>query len=826
MAHTVPYQTVKTFTNRVSCLSRLAENLHAEDARRDPPRSVALWGRGGSGKSQLALRYFETHRSHYDPVLWIDAHNPNSALQSFSDAFEELNLEYPSELIDQLRKDPEPDRMDPASIGTNRIVKAVLNWLKNRGPHHTKWLVVIDNADDLSWVRQLIPRGNRGSVIITSRNKLVGTLVNEAIPVDRMTKNEAVELLSRSADLDGSWLNNTRGDTFQGDKQYENALAIANKLEYFPLAIDLAGYYISQAPSMQEDLSLFLEALERNPQRVLTTSRPENVDTYQLTVANVWELSFSAINRTNPTSANLLLLLSFFNPANIEDRLFAEASAGVSIANNDPVGWKQLLHFVLALLRPWNWCRWYWNWSRWYWNWWRLYLIWLLPQSLLPQCWLPRCWLLPVLAIMAVFFVYRKSPSLAQYRESIGWAVHPLSYFFLMSLILAVFRKWDEDYWDKITKPEQLQDSHAGTSFYLELGSYIIFILLWLSKILPSDTAGLRRHFEASIRRSTNYVSTSQIPDNLLVSVASGIIVAGVGLYISRSDLSSLRSYTPDIEFFKSSTVVKDLIWKSDIEEERKAHVEAISKFLKEEAQGANSHSYIWFLKWSLVISRVYVGFVFGVVAFVAFCLWLFKIGHLGGLFKVSPLNKVFPRDAESQRRTSRFEFILLLTVATIFGAVSYLALGVLWQEQDSPSSFFRLPPESPGLLKGLLASSEDGRWNSEPYMQALAPLLNHGLIQRTPSRGHSVHDLVQWWGRQRLDVAERQIWAMEGIRLVQYALQTESTRADIHFLRHVVNQLIEIASILTSDHNYLYADMRELMVSLILSLKYIDSLQ
>jgi GTPase SAR1 family protein len=84
MTSTVPYQTVKTFTDRATIYTQLVKGLEEQASHQSSPRSLALWGRGGSGKSQLALRYCERHQTEYDPILWIDAHSPNSARQSFS----------------------------------------------------------------------------------------------------------------------------------------------------------------------------------------------------------------------------------------------------------------------------------------------------------------------------------------------------------------------------------------------------------------------------------------------------------------------------------------------------------------------------------------------------------------------------------------------------------------------------------------------------------------------------------------------------------------------------------------------------------------------
>ncbi|KAL2800866.1 hypothetical protein BJX66DRAFT_101677 [Aspergillus keveii] len=206
---------------------------------------------------------------------------------------------------------------------------------------------------------------------------------------------------------------------------------------------------------------------------------------------------------------------------------------------------------------------------------------------------------------------------------------------------------------------------------------------------------------------------------------------------------------------------------------------------------------------------------------------------RLRGDYQIPPWNQLFGRDDESDPHTSDSVStqqssqpvpIIIPAISLVCAAVSYSMLRILWQFQDKASSFSRLLPESPRLLNNLLALSMTGEWDSQPYTQALAPLLNFGLIQRIPGRGYSIHALVQWWGREQLDVGQRQMWAIEGIRLVQYALQAEHSKTDLEVLRHMVNHLIEIG-VLTSGDNYLYADMRELMVSLVLIVGSIERL-
>jgi hypothetical protein len=571
---------------------------------------------------------------------------------------------------------------------------------------------------------------------------------------------------------------------------------------------------------MQEDLSLFLKAFARDPQRLLTTGRLEDLDNYQLTIANVWEMSFQAINRTNPTSAGLLLLLCFLNPAIVEDKLFAEASAGALSVASDPSAWKQLL--LSAFTWPWYLWRFQVNWLVWY-------SKWILPQWLIPQCWLPQCWVLPVLALAVALCAYwRISNCLFVHR-----ALDLAGYFVCMTYTSAVFKKWDDDYWGSLAKGRESSVHHRGPLFYLELGIFLVGIAMGMAEIIRENSEIWRQHFEIFRRRRTISVSASLI-ENVLVFLLTIIFMASLSLSIARTGLPSLRAQTPDMAFFSKSTFAIELISNYELEEDKKAHLETVDRFLEEQARYASSDPWVPLLRLILGTIRVFLGFAFALWAFIALFLWVYEMIRLRGGYQIPPWNQLFGRDdgsdphtsdSVSTQQSSQPVPIIIPAISLVFAAVSYSMLRILWQFQDKASSFSRLLPESPRLLNNLLALSMTGEWDSQPYTQALAPLLNFGLLQRIPGRGYSIHALVQWWGREQLDVGQRQMWAMEGIRLVQYALQAEHSKTDLEVLRHMVNHLIETAGFLTSGDNYLYADMRELMVSLALIVGSIERL-
>ena len=112
-------------------------------------------------------------------------------------------------------------------------VESVLQWVSG---FQEDWLIVFDNADDLSpdEVVRFIPSGNRGNILITSRNRSMGRIISfeNIIEVTEMEETDAIALLLRTSCLDTS------------AEHIEAAKKIVVELGYMPLAVDQAGAYI------------------------------------------------------------------------------------------------------------------------------------------------------------------------------------------------------------------------------------------------------------------------------------------------------------------------------------------------------------------------------------------------------------------------------------------------------------------------------------------------------------------------------------------------------------------------------------------------------
>ena len=327
-------------------MDQILSNLSRFQESRDPPRSVALWGIGGSGKSQLATRFIEKHKHDYNTVLWIDAQSPVAAIRSYAAAFERLKLDYPQHVFDEIRNNGDLYDRRGFSIETNWVIRTVKEWLEDTS---CKWLVVIDNADNLKWVHGIMPRSGAGSVIITSRDRMVHRFVNHAIHVDKMNTEEALSLLLRSANIPSSTSQKHGSELIQQESQKHQALLIVNELGYLALAIDLAGAYISQHDFVQENLARYLDFLQENSIVLLGNEALRYEENYHHTIATVWETSFAAINKTSPKSAQLLIFMAHLSTTHIEDRLFSESSIWRYEQARAHPNWEALARFLQAV---------------------------------------------------------------------------------------------------------------------------------------------------------------------------------------------------------------------------------------------------------------------------------------------------------------------------------------------------------------------------------------------------------------------------------------------------------------------------------------------
>jgi tetratricopeptide (TPR) repeat protein len=332
-AYYVPHEPVSSYTSREKLSRKIAEELfgpvHDNPSNAGEFQALVIYGMGGVGKTQLALRYVEEHRAKYGSVMWIDAHTTESVRFSFERIATILKLAWDTTTAVTL----------DARLRDSPVVVAVMRWFSERDEADRRWLVVVDNADDTMWnMEEVIPRGPQGHVIVTSQHPQSARFLDgrcTRLNVGTMARHEARTLLRKHTRMD------TQLEQIESHDLYDQ---IAERLGCLALAVDLAGAHLSEQLEPSDRRSDVMEsedrvtALLRNYVRDYNLHQDEllrwepfyRLSSYEKTVWTVWNTSLAAIERTSSQSSAscLLTFLAQFKGGQVQEELFRLASLG------------------------------------------------------------------------------------------------------------------------------------------------------------------------------------------------------------------------------------------------------------------------------------------------------------------------------------------------------------------------------------------------------------------------------------------------------------------------------------------------------------------
>ncbi len=188
------------------------------------------------------------------------------------------------------------------------IVEAVKTWLKDQ----SKWLLILDNADDLDVLPPFLPPVPGGHVLITTQAWDMQRLATR-LEVETFTDEQGAIFLLRRAGLLTPKAKLSQAST--EDRQFSTQLT--QEMGGLPLALDQAGAYLEATGiSLKEYLELY-----RTHRKELLQERRSRIHDHPDVVATTWSLSFTRVREKNPAAADLLCFCAFLAPDAIPEEI-------------------------------------------------------------------------------------------------------------------------------------------------------------------------------------------------------------------------------------------------------------------------------------------------------------------------------------------------------------------------------------------------------------------------------------------------------------------------------------------------------------------------
>ncbi|KAH7490511.1 hypothetical protein FOMA001_g2273 [Fusarium oxysporum f. sp. matthiolae] len=332
----IPYPRNEDLVHRRDLIDKLDKLL--------PPtagsRSAALWGLGGSGKTQIALDYAYRRCDADDEccVFWVHADSEATFLADYKAIGKKLGVD---------------ERLD----GTD-----LLDVVRNEIEARSKWVMILDNADNLRLfgvgqgkgggtkesqnLQKYVPCVSQGTVLCTSRDAhIAGTLVGarRGIEVRSMAMGEATMLLARVRD---------EASTAEEASAEAGVGAILEELQCLPLAISQAGAYMRRM-SMTAEQYLDLLRQGRTRWEVLKMSdadrhrRPEVSNS----VLETWRISTERIRVESEMSYRILHVIAYIDSQDIPHELVMAAASRYHVDDENSTGQATELGVLEAVAR-------------------------------------------------------------------------------------------------------------------------------------------------------------------------------------------------------------------------------------------------------------------------------------------------------------------------------------------------------------------------------------------------------------------------------------------------------------------------------------------
>jgi tetratricopeptide (TPR) repeat protein len=326
------------FTGRQSTLDLVQGLLGLEHGGQT---RIALYGLGGVGKTQIALKVISWYQASYPrhSIFWLSGRNAAAFRESLANV---------AVLCGLVRQD------DSSAQHLGQLYEFLYH------EENGKWLVVIDNADNAdtfgittglskqdtvlglhrsSPVIECIPKCSHGQILITTNSKIIGeklSLHGHVEEVQPMDQSESTLLFKRQFVEATSLI--TSPPTYQREVPTDQDIQkLCTYLGHLPLAITQAAAFMRE---QSQTVTGYIELLEKDDASIMALLE-QNFhgygveDDFSKAVASTWKIAFDQIESKWPQAADILSLMAFLD---------AEAIPKSLLKNFEPDEFKLSVH--------------------------------------------------------------------------------------------------------------------------------------------------------------------------------------------------------------------------------------------------------------------------------------------------------------------------------------------------------------------------------------------------------------------------------------------------------------------------------------------------
>lgn len=291
----IPYQRNPFFTGRDTLLEQMHLLLTQGQVGANP-FTLALSGLGGVGKTQLALEYTYRYFLDYQAIFWVHAETPETLLADYARMAEMLQLPYHQPNDGQ------------------RLILAVKQWFHA----NSRWLLVLDCANDLAAIHEVLPNLGNGHILLTTQAQATGSVACR-LRIEPMEPEEGVRFLFRRARFQDAGL--ARFPAL-AQPRLASAHTLVSALGGLPLALDQAAAYIEETGC---DIAGYLERYQAKQLALL--ERRGRSAYHPLSVVATWSRSFERVRRSSVAAAALLKVCAFLRADPLEEEFLVQVAA-------------------------------------------------------------------------------------------------------------------------------------------------------------------------------------------------------------------------------------------------------------------------------------------------------------------------------------------------------------------------------------------------------------------------------------------------------------------------------------------------------------------